>query len=85
MTPPASARLISSSRSGQADTWAGGFEQTLLDGVWGWVRNVWSVETPVAMTNVALEHQIATIEAAGLTRRFAYDRDRDLYTNLVFS
>ena len=36
------------------------------------------------MTNVALEHQVATIEAAGLTRRFSCDREKDLYTNLVF-
>ena len=68
----------------RVDTWAGGFERTLLDGVWDWVRNGWSAETPVVMTNVALEHQVATIEAAGLTRRFSYDREKDMYTNLVF-
>ena len=27
----------------RADTWVDGFEQTLLDGVWGWIRDVWPV------------------------------------------
>ncbi len=68
----------------RVDTWAEGFEHTLLAGVWQWIHDAWSVQTPVLMTNVALEHQIATTEAVGLTRRFSYDREKDLYTNLVY-
>lgn len=31
-----------------------------------------------------LDHQIATIESLGLTRRFDYDRDRDMYTSHAY-
>ena len=37
------------------------------------------------MTNAKLDHQIATIESLGLTRRFGYDRDKDMYTSHAFA
>lgn len=33
------------------------------------------------ITNEKLEHQIATIESLGLTRRFDIDRDEDMDTS----
>jgi hypothetical protein len=37
------------------------------------------------MTNEKLEHQIATIESLGLTRRFDYDREKDMYTSNAYA
>ena len=39
---------------------------------------------PLVMTNEALTTQIATFESVGMTRRFDYDRDKDMYTNHVY-
>jgi RimJ/RimL family protein N-acetyltransferase len=69
----------------RVSTWDHGFERTLLDAVLGWVRNDWTLERPVIVTNEKLAHQIATIESLGLTRRFDYDRDRDMYTSYAFA
>ena len=66
-------------------TWADGFEQTLLAGVLDWLRDDWSLERPVILTNEHLDHQIATIESLGLTRRFDYDRDKDMYTSHAYA
>lgn len=66
-------------------TWESGFERVLLDAVLGWLRDDWSLERPVIMTNESLDHQIATIESLGLTRRFDYDRDRDMYTCYAYA
>lgn len=66
-------------------TWEDGFERALLDAVLGWLRQDWSLERPVIMTNEHLEHQIATIESLGLIRRFDYDRDRDMYTSYAYA
>ena len=55
-------------------TWEEGFERTLLEAVLGWLREAWSIERPAIITNEALDHQIATIESLGLTRRFDFDR-----------
>lgn len=68
----------------RTSTWESGFEATLLEAVLGWLRSAWSVESPVVVTNDALETQVASIESVGLTRRFDYDREKDMYTNLVY-
>ena len=39
---------------------------------------------PVVMTNQHLDHQIATIESLDLTRRFEYDREKDMYTSYAY-
>jgi RimJ/RimL family protein N-acetyltransferase len=66
-------------------TWADGFEHTLLAAVLDWLRDDWPLERPVIITNEKLAHQIATIESLGLTRRFDYDRDRDIYTSHAYA
>ena len=68
----------------RVSTWEAGFERVLLDAVLAWLRDVWSVEQAMVVTNEKLDHQIATIESLGLTRRFDYDRDRDMYTSYVY-
>lgn len=50
-----------------------------------WFRNDWSLGRPVILTNERLDHQIATIESLGLTRRFDYDRDKDMYTSHAYA
>jgi hypothetical protein len=57
----------------------------LLDAILGWLRDQWSFERAVIVTNEKLDHQIATIESLGLTRRFDYDRDRDMYTSHAYA
>ena len=69
----------------RVSTWESGFERALLDAVLGWLRDDWSLERPVIMTNERLDHQIATIESLGLTRRFDYDRDSDMYTSYAYA
>lgn len=69
----------------RVSTWDNGFERTLLDAVLGWLRDGWALERPVVMTNEHLDHQIATIESLGLTRRFDYDRDKDMYTSRAYA
>ncbi|MEM8925477.1 MAG: hypothetical protein AAGD35_18390 [Actinomycetota bacterium] len=68
----------------RVSTWEEGFERTLLGAVLDWVRNDWSIERPVIMTNEKLDHQIVSIESLGLTRRFDYDRDKDMYTSYAY-
>lgn len=65
--------------------WEDGFERVVLDAVLGWLRAAWSLERPVIMTNEHLDHQIATIESLGLTRRFDYDRAKDMYTSQAYA
>ena len=69
----------------RASTWEDGFERELLAAVLDWLREDWSLERPVIMTNAKLHHQIATIESLGLTRRFDYVRDKDLYPSLAYA
>ena len=69
----------------RVSTWESGFERVLLDAVLGWLRDEWSLERPVIMTNERLDHQIATIESLGLTRRFDYDREKDMYTSYAYT
>lgn len=69
----------------RVSTWDEGFERTLLDAVLAWLRGAWSIERPVVITNEKLDHQIATIESLGLTRRFDYDRQKDLYTSHAYA
>jgi RimJ/RimL family protein N-acetyltransferase len=69
----------------RVSTWESGFERALLEAVLGWLRDDWSLERPVIMTNERLDHQIATIESLGLTRRFDYDRDKDMYTSYAYA
>ncbi len=57
----------------------------MLDAVLGWLHHDWSLTRPVIITNEHLHHQIATIEGLGLTRRFDYDRDKDLYTSYAYA
>jgi len=66
-------------------TWDEGFERTLLEAVLAWLRDDWSLERAVIITNEHLEHQIATIESVGLTRRFDYDRAKDMYTSFAYA
>ncbi len=66
-------------------TWKDGFERVVLDAVLGWLRQDWTLERPVIITNEQLDHQIATIESLGLTRRFNYDRDKDMYTSYAYA
>lgn len=66
-------------------TWDDGFERVLLDAVLRWLRDDWSLERPVVITNQHLDHQIATIESLGLRRRFDYDRDKDMYTSYAYA
>jgi hypothetical protein len=66
-------------------TWEDDFERVVLDAVLGWLRHDWSLTRPVIITNEHLDHQIATIESLGLTRRFDYDRDKDLYTSHAYA
>jgi hypothetical protein len=68
----------------RVSTWEYGFERVLLEAVLGWLRDDWSLERPVIMTNEQLDHQIATIESLGLTRRFDDDRDKDMYTSHAY-
>ncbi|MGI9612060.1 MAG: GNAT family N-acetyltransferase [Acidimicrobiales bacterium] len=69
----------------RVSTWEDGFERTLLEAVLEWFRNEWSLERPVVLTNEHLDHQIASIESLGLTRRFDYDREKDLYTSYAYA
>ncbi len=69
----------------RVSTWADGFERTLLAAVLDWLREDWSLEHPVIVTNEMLDHQIATIESLGLVRRFDFDRDKDMYTSHAYS
>jgi hypothetical protein len=69
----------------RTSTWENGFERFVLEAVLRWLREDWSLEQPVIMTNEKLEHQIATIESLGLTRRFDYDRDKDMYTSHAYA
>jgi len=69
----------------RTSTWEDGFEGALLMSVLAWLRDDWSVERPVVLTNEKLDHQIASIEGLGLTRRFDYDRDRDMYTTHAYA
>ena len=66
-------------------TWADGFERSLLAALLQWLRDDWSFERPVILTNEHLDHQIATIESLGLVRRFDYDRDKDMYTSHAYA
>lgn len=65
-------------------TWADGFERTLLSATLDWLRGDWSFAGWVIITNEHLDHQIATIESLGLSRRFDYDRDKDMYTSHAY-
>lgn len=69
----------------RVSTWASGFERTVLDAVLRWLRDDWSLERTMIVTNEHLEHQITTIESLGLTRRFEYDRDEDMYTSYAYA
>jgi hypothetical protein len=69
----------------RVSTWEDGFERALLATILGWLRDDWPLERPVIMTNEKLEHQIATIESLGLTRRFDYERDKDMYTSHAYA
>jgi RimJ/RimL family protein N-acetyltransferase len=69
----------------RVSTWESGFERTLLDAVIRWLRDDWSFEQAMIVTNESLDHQIATIESLGLTRRFEYERDKDMYTSYAYA
>ncbi len=66
-------------------TWDDGFERMLLGAILKWLHNDWSLKRPVIITNEHLDHQIATIEGLGLTRRFDYDREKDMYTSRAYA
>jgi transposase-like protein len=69
----------------RVSTWEDGFERALLAAILGWLRDAWSLKRPVIVTNEKLDHQIATIESLGLTRRFDYDRDKDMYKSHAYA
>jgi RimJ/RimL family protein N-acetyltransferase len=66
-------------------TWNDGFERVVLGAVLDWLHHDWSLKRPVIITNEHLHHQIATIEGLGLTRRFDYDRNKDMYTSHAYA
>ena len=68
----------------RVSTWEDGFERTLLAAVLKWLRDDWSLERPVIMTNAKLDHQISTIKSLGLTRCFDYVRDKDMYMSHAY-
>lgn len=65
--------------------WEDGFERTLLEAVLDWLRANWTLQRSVIITNEKLDHQIATIESLGLTRRFDVDREKDMYTSHAYA
>ncbi len=65
-------------------TWDDGHERSLLDAMLAWLSDDWSLDGVVVITNEHLTHQISTLESAGLTRRFDYDRDKDVYTSFAY-
>jgi hypothetical protein len=69
----------------RVSTWDDGFERVLLEVVLDWLRDDWSLERPVIVTNEKLDHQIATIESLGLRRCFDYDRQKDMYTSYAYA
>ncbi|MEL6892869.1 MAG: hypothetical protein AAFP84_14825 [Actinomycetota bacterium] len=69
----------------RVSTWDDGLERVVLAAVLDWLREEWSIERPVVITNEHLEHQITSIESLGLTRRFTYDRDKDMYTSYAYA
>ena len=69
----------------RVSTWESGFERVLLAALLGWLRDDWSLDRPVIITNEKLDHQIATIESLGLTRRFDYDRAKDMYRSHAYA
>ena len=69
----------------RVSTWATGFERVLLETLLSWLQDDWSLDRTVVITNEKLDHQIATIESLGLTRRFDYDRAKDRYTSHAYS
>lgn len=69
----------------RTSTWESGFEGKLLAAVLAWLRTDWTIERPVFLTNEHLDQQIATCESLGLTRRFDYDRERDMYTTHAYA
>ena len=70
-------------------SWEDGFESVVLAALLGCLRRDWPIKRPVVITNEHLDHQIATIESLGLTRRFDYDydydRDKDMYTSHAYA
>ena len=69
----------------RVSTWETGFERVLLETLLSWLHDDWPLVRPVIITNEKLDHQIATIESLGLTRRFDYDRAKDMYTSHAYS
>lgn len=69
----------------RVSTWDDGFERTLLQSILDWFRDDWAMQRPAIMTHEKLDHQIATIESLDLTRRFSYDRDKDMYTSHAYA
>jgi RimJ/RimL family protein N-acetyltransferase len=66
-------------------TWGDGFERVALGAVLDWLHHEWPLNLPVIITNEHLIHQIATIEGLGLTRRFDYDREKDMYASRAYA
>ncbi len=69
----------------RTSTWESGIEATLLRATLDWLRHNWQITRPVFLTNEHLDQQIATCESLGLTRRFDYDRERDMYTTYAYA
>jgi RimJ/RimL family protein N-acetyltransferase len=69
----------------RVSTWESGFERIVLDAVLRWLHNDWSFERPMIVTNERLAHQITTIESLGPTRRFEYDRDKDMSMSYAYA
>jgi RimJ/RimL family protein N-acetyltransferase len=69
----------------RVSTWETGFERVVLETLLSWLHDDWPIDRPVIVTNEKLDHQIATIESLGLTRRFDYGRAKDIYTSHAYS
>ena len=66
-------------------TWHQGFEGVILRVILNWLRNDWVFNRAVILTNEALTHQIETIESLSLSRRFSYDRPKDMYRSHAYA
>ncbi|MEZ5295387.1 MAG: hypothetical protein R2697_03655 [Ilumatobacteraceae bacterium] len=71
------------SRSVRPSTWADGFERSLLAALLQWLRDDWSFERPVILTNEHLDHQIATIERSVSSAASTTTAYKDMYTSHV--
>lgn len=64
---------------------AQGMDRSLLESLLTWFERDWSFDSPVVMTNEQVNQQVATIERAGLRRRFEVKLPDDPGTYLAYA